>query len=207
MLFLGGLKLLDGLKRRSAAVTRSETPLQFITPALWPIELGEHLGRKQVSFSKGKNSRFGSCEASGCGPTSRPGRGLPRRRSSTASDGVVGATVTAQPKVTSSRGTVTRSDAVTSDTEMAGSRGQILQERVAEKQAEGLCLLIVVGGHGAFVAAFRNRAEIVLAHVNRQSPKSAASPFPVGSHSIGRRRHGALSLRREDSARKTVPKV
>jgi hypothetical protein len=54
----------------------------------------------------------------------------------------------------------------------------------------------------AFVAALRNRAEIVLAHVNRQSPKSAARPFPVGSHSIGRRRDGALSLQREDSARK-----
>jgi hypothetical protein len=44
-----------------------------------------------------------------------------------------------------------------------------------------LRLLIVVGGHGAFVAAFRNRAEIVPAHVNRQPPKPAARPFSAGS--------------------------
>jgi len=41
---------------------------------------------------------------------------------------------------------------------------------------------------GALVAVLRNRAEIVLADVNRQPPKSAARPFPVGSHSLGRRR-------------------
>ena len=32
-------------------------------------------------------------------------------------------------------------------------------------QADRLRLLIVAGGHGAFVAAFRNRAEIVLGHL------------------------------------------
>ena len=32
---------------------------------------------------------------------------------------------------------------------------------------------------GALVAVLRNRAEIVLADVNRQPPKSAARPFPV----------------------------
>ena len=46
-----------------------------------------------------------------------------------------------------------------------------LQKSVVEEQADSLRLLIVVGGHGAFVAAFRNRAEIVFAHFNRQSPK------------------------------------
>jgi hypothetical protein len=40
-----------------------------------------------------------------------------------------------------------------------------------------LRLLVEVGGHGAFVAAFRNRAEIVFAHGNRKSAKSAALPF------------------------------
>jgi hypothetical protein len=65
-----------------------------------------------------------------------------------------------------------------------------------------LRLLVEVGGHRAFVAAFRNRAEIVLAHLNRQSPKSAARPFPVGSHSIV-----ALSPSVERIVRKTVPKV
>jgi CHAT domain-containing protein len=53
-----------------------------------------------------------------------------------------------------------------------------LQKDIAEKQADGLRLLVEVGGHGAFVAAFRNRAEIVLAHVNRQSSNSTAGPFP-----------------------------
>jgi hypothetical protein len=53
-----------------------------------------------------------------------------------------------------------------------------LQERFVEEQADRLRLLVEVGGHGAFVAAFRNRAEIVLANVNRQSPKSTSLPFP-----------------------------
>ena len=44
-----------------------------------------------------------------------------------------------------------------------------LQNRVAKEQADSLRLLVDVGGHGAFVAAFRNRAEIVLAYLNRQS--------------------------------------
>ena len=38
--------------------------------------------------------------------------------------------------------------------------------------------LIVVSACGAFVAVLRNHAEIVLAHANRESPKSAALPFP-----------------------------
>jgi hypothetical protein len=41
-----------------------------------------------------------------------------------------------------------------------------LQKDIAEEQADSLRLLIVVGGHGAFVAAFRNRAEIVLARAS-----------------------------------------
>jgi hypothetical protein len=49
-----------------------------------------------------------------------------------------------------------------------------LQERFVEEQADRLRLLVEVGGHGAFVAAFRDRAEIVLANVNRQSPKPSS---------------------------------
>jgi hypothetical protein len=44
-----------------------------------------------------------------------------------------------------------------------------LQKSVGEEQADSLRLLLMVGGHGAFVAAFRNRAEIALAHLSRQS--------------------------------------
>ena len=39
----------------------------------------------------------------------------------------------------------------------------------------------------AFVAVLRNHAEIVLAHVNRESPNSAALAFPQASHPLGRR--------------------
>jgi hypothetical protein len=46
----------------------------------------------------------------------------------------------------------------------------------------------------AVVAVLRNHAEIVLAHVDRESPKSAALPFPQGSHSVGRCCH-VFSLR------------
>jgi hypothetical protein len=38
-----------------------------------------------------------------------------------------------------------------------------LQKRVAEEKPDSLRLLVEVGGQGAFVAAFRNRAEIILA--------------------------------------------
>jgi hypothetical protein len=48
-----------------------------------------------------------------------------------------------------------------------------LQKRVAEEQADSLRLLIVVGGHGAFVAAFRNRAEIFLVHLYPQFAEPA----------------------------------
>jgi hypothetical protein len=41
-----------------------------------------------------------------------------------------------------------------------------LQKDIAEEQADSLRLLIVVGGHGAVVAAFRNRAEIILARAS-----------------------------------------
>jgi hypothetical protein len=72
-----------------------------------------------------------------------------------------------------------------------------------DEEADRLRLLIVVGACGAFVAVLRNRAEIVLAHANRESPKSAALPlpFPQRSHSLGRCRR-VVSLRGEDSARK-----
>jgi hypothetical protein len=81
-----------------------------------------------------------------------------------------------------------------------------LHERVAEKQADGLRLLIVVGACRPFVAAFRNCLQIALAYVNRQSTKSAARPFPQGSHSLGRCSHGGLSIRRGDGARKPFPR-
>jgi hypothetical protein len=71
-----------------------------------------------------------------------------------------------------------------------------LEKRVAEKQADSLRLLVDVGGHRPFLAAFRNRAEIVLAHVNRQSPKSAALALAHRPHSVGRCRH-VLSLHSE----------
>jgi hypothetical protein len=51
------------------------------------------------------------------------------------------------------------------------------QERVVEEEADGLRLLIGVGGPSAFVAALCNRAEIILADVNRQPSSSAPRPF------------------------------
>jgi hypothetical protein len=69
-------------------------------------------------------------------------------------------------------------------------------EHVGDEEADGLGLQILVGACGAFVAVLRNHAEIVLAHADRESQKSAALPFPQGSHSLGRRRHGGFSLRR-----------
>jgi hypothetical protein len=67
-----------------------------------------------------------------------------------------------------------------------------------------LRLLIVAGGHGAFVAAFRKRAEIVLAHVNRQSPRAPgalvpgallfARPLSLGWHPRRRRETGHATL-------------
>jgi hypothetical protein len=46
--------------------------------------------------------------------------------------------------------------------------------------------LRLVAACGAFVAVLRNHAKIVRAHANRESPKPAARPFPVGSHSLSR---------------------
>jgi hypothetical protein len=45
---------------------------------------------------------------------------------------------------------------------------------------------------GSINAAFRKRAEIVHADINRQPPKPAARAVPVGSHSLGRCRRGGL---------------
>jgi hypothetical protein len=58
-------------------------------------------------------------------------------------------------------------------------------EHVGDEETDGLRLLILVAARGAFVAVLGNRAEIVLAHVNRESPKSAALPFPRGSPRSG----------------------
>jgi hypothetical protein len=49
-----------------------------------------------------------------------------------------------------------------------------LQKSVAEEQADSLRLLIVVGGHGAFVAAFRDLPQITLAHLYPQFAEPAA---------------------------------
>jgi hypothetical protein len=80
-----------------------------------------------------------------------------------------------------------------------------LQNSVGEEQADSLRLLIVVGGHGAFVPAFGNRAEIILANVNRQSPKSTSLALAQRPHSLGRVAW-YLALSR-NGARKTVPKA
>jgi hypothetical protein len=61
-----------------------------------------------------------------------------------------------------------------------------LQKDIAEEQADRLRLLIVVGGHGAFVAAFRNRAEIVRAHVTSIS-EVAALALAQRPHPLSRR--------------------
>jgi hypothetical protein len=42
-----------------------------------------------------------------------------------------------------------------------------LEKSVVEKQADSLRLLVEVAGHGAFVAAFRDRSQIALADVDR----------------------------------------
>jgi len=65
-------------------------------------------------------------------------------------------------------------------------------DRVANETAYSLGSAALVGACGAFVAGLRNHAEIVRAHANRESPKPAARPFSVGSHSLGRCRHGPL---------------
>jgi hypothetical protein len=51
------------------------------------------------------------------------------------------------------------------------------QERVVEEEADGLRLLIGVGGPSAFVAAFCNRAEIILADVFRAALVPAMLSF------------------------------
>ena len=76
------------------------------------------------------------------------------------------------------------------------------QKRVVEEEADGLRLLIGVGGPGAFVAAFCNRAKIVLADVNRHPSKSVAGPFPERPHSLGRCRHSVLPFVERTVARK-----
>jgi hypothetical protein len=52
--------------------------------------------------------------------------------------------------------------------------------------------LSVLRDCGAFVALLHNHAKIVRAHANRESPKPAARPLPVGFHSLRRCRHGCL---------------
>jgi hypothetical protein len=46
----------------------------------------------------------------------------------------------------------------------------IEREHIGDEEADGLRPLIVVIADSTLVAALRNRAEIALTHVNRQSP-------------------------------------
>jgi hypothetical protein len=80
-----------------------------------------------------------------------------------------------------------------------------LHEGVGEKKTDSLRLLVVVGGHGAFVAAFRNRAEIVLAHLYPQFAEPAAPALAQRPHSLSRRHH-VLSLRSEHGGTERVCK-
>jgi hypothetical protein len=75
-------------------------------------------------------------------------------------------------------------------------------ERVGDEATDGSRLLIGVGACGPFVA----HAEIVLAHGNRKSPKSAKLPFLQCSHSLGRCRHAGLPLSK-GRCTQTVPKA
>jgi hypothetical protein len=73
----------------------------------------------------------------------------------------------------SSRDAVTRSDPSRVRRQLEFTRSD-LQKRVGEKQTDSLRLLIVVGGHGAFVAAFRDLPQIILAHLYPQFAEPAA---------------------------------
>jgi hypothetical protein len=57
----------------------------------------------------------------------------------------------------------------------------------------GLCLVATGSINLATKRDFRALHEIVLADANRESPKSAALPFPQRSHWLGQRRHGGGS--------------
>jgi hypothetical protein len=65
---------------------------------------------------------------------------------------------------------------------------------IANETADSLRSAVLFGACGAFVALLRNHAKIVRAHANRESPKPAARPFPVRSHSLGWRRHVLFPL-------------
>jgi hypothetical protein len=68
---------------------------------------------------------------------------------------------------------------------------------VANKEARSLGSTVLVDACGAVVAVLRNRAEIVRARADGEFPNSAACPFPVGSHSFGRCRHGGVPRSRD----------
>ena len=76
---------------------------------------------------------------------------------------------------------------------------------VTNEKADSLGSAVLVAACGVFVAILRNHAKIVRAHANRESPKRAARPFPVGSHSFGRCRHVLPSV--EGCCTETVPKA
>jgi hypothetical protein len=63
---------------------------------------------------------------------------------------------------------------------------------VANEKARSLGSAVLVTVRGAFVSVLRNYAEIVRAHADGESAHPAARPFPQGSHSLGRCRHGGI---------------
>ena len=89
--------------------------------------------------------------------------------------------------VTSSRYTVTRSDAVTCNAGNRSSRGQICKKRVGEEQDDSLYLLIVVAACGALIASLGDLPQIMLAHLYRQFAEPAAPLMVMRSSSQGTR--------------------
>jgi hypothetical protein len=76
-----------------------------------------------------------------------------------------------------------------------------LQKDIAEEQADSLRPLIVVDGHGAFVAAFRDLPQIILAHLYPQFAEPAGLALAQRPHSLSRCCHGGLPLLGDDENR------
>jgi hypothetical protein len=72
-----------------------------------------------------------------------------------------------------------RCDAATDRCDIVSAGSVETGNGVVDEKADSVGSAVLVGTCGAFVAAFRKRAEIFLADVNRQSSKTAARPFPA----------------------------
>jgi hypothetical protein len=133
-------------------------------------------------------------------PASRLGRGRLSGRYSTTSvpksDAVTAPAVAPQPRCDGA--TVAPHRAVT-----ASPPAVEHDHGIGDEERDCLRLPLRVGTFGAFIAAFRKRAQIILADVDRQPPNPASRAFPQGPHSFGRCCH-VLPLCREDGARKFV---